>query len=186
MCSPAPKDSGRVIRQRLEKYIEIEGNHMKILIVSDTHRKHENLKAVLECVAPVDLLIHLGDAEGCEDDIQELVACKVEIVAGNNDFFSDLPKEKEFVIGKYHVLITHGHYYYVGVGIEEIKREAEARSFDIVMFGHTHRPVIDYGEHVVALNPGSISYPRQEGRKPSYIMMEIDKKGDAHFKINYL
>lgn len=37
---------------------------MKILIISDTHRKHENLLKVLERECPVDLLIHLGDAEG--------------------------------------------------------------------------------------------------------------------------
>ena len=35
---------------------------MKILIISDTHRKHENLLKVLERECPVDLLIHLGDA----------------------------------------------------------------------------------------------------------------------------
>ena len=37
---------------------------MKILVVSDTHRKLENLKVILEREQPMDLLIHLGDAEG--------------------------------------------------------------------------------------------------------------------------
>ena len=40
---------------------------MKILIISDTHRKHDNLLKVLERECPVDLLIHLGDAEGYDD-----------------------------------------------------------------------------------------------------------------------
>lgn len=159
---------------------------MKILIVSDTHRKHENLKIVLERVQPVDLLIHLGDAEGEEEYIAELAGCPMEVVAGNNDFFSNLPREKELDIGKYHVLLTHGHYYYVNAGIADIEKEAAARRFDIVMFGHTHRPVIDYANDIIALNPGSVSYPRQEGKRPSYIMMEIDRKGEAHFEINYL
>ena len=60
---------------------------MKILIISDTHRKHENLLKVLERECPVDLLIHLGDAEGYEDYIAEQAGCPVEVVAGNNDFF---------------------------------------------------------------------------------------------------
>lgn len=158
---------------------------MRILIVSDTHRKQDNLQCVLEKVAPIDLLIHLGDVEGCEDEIAALAGCPVEMIAGNNDFFSDLDKEKELKIGKYKVLITHGHYYYVTTGITDIKREAVARGYDIVMFGHTHRPVIDYGK-VITLNPGSISYPRQEGRRPSYIIMELDKKGQADFEIRYL
>ena len=45
---------------------------MKVLIVSDTHRKHKNLETVMERVQPIDLLIHLGDAEGSEDYIAEL------------------------------------------------------------------------------------------------------------------
>lgn len=159
---------------------------MKILIVSDTHRKHENLIEVLSRVQPVDMLIHLGDAEGEEDYIRGLAGCPVEIVAGNNDFFSNLPREKELDLGKYHVLITHGHYYYVNAGIGDIEREASARNFDIVMFGHTHRPIIDYSRDVIALNPGSLSYPRQEGKRPSYIMMDINKAGEASFEIIYL
>ena len=35
---------------------------MRVLVISDTHKKHENLKVVLERVSPVDLVIHLGDA----------------------------------------------------------------------------------------------------------------------------
>ena len=159
---------------------------MRILIISDTHKKHENLKRVLESVSPVDLLIHLGDSEGYEDIIGEMAGCPMEIVAGNNDFFSRLPREKELQIGKYRVLITHGHYYYVASGITDIMSEAQARGVDIVMFGHTHVPLIEYGEHVIALNPGSLSYPRQEGRRPSYILMDINKKGDAFFEIEYL
>ena len=57
---------------------------------------------------------------------------------------------------------------------------------DIVMFGHTHRPVIEYGDGIIALNPGSVSYPRQEGKQPSYILMEFDKNGDVHFELEFL
>ena len=159
---------------------------MRVLIISDTHRKHENLMNAFERVEPIDLLIHLGDAEGCEDYIAEQAGCPLEIVAGNNDFFSALPREKELTLGKYRVLLTHGHYYYVNTGIEDIEREAEGRGFDIVMFGHTHRPVIDYHRGVIAMNPGSLSYPRQEGKRPSYILMDIDDKGEAQFEIEYL
>jgi putative phosphoesterase len=146
---------------------------MRVLVISDTHKKHENLKVVLERVSPVDLVIHLGDAEGYEDYIGELCGCPLEIVAGNNDFFSSLPREKEIMVGNYRVFMTHGHYYYVGSGIEDLKREALARGADVAMFGHTHIPLIEYGDGIVVMNPGSISYPRQEGKRPSYILMDI-------------
>ena len=158
----------------------------KIMVVSDTHKHHRNLARALEQAGTPDLLIHLGDAEGYEDYIADMAGCPLEIVSGNNDFFSMLDKEKEIRIGKYKVLLTHGHYYYVSAGIADIEREAAAQGYDIVMFGHTHRPVIDYTRDVIALNPGSLSYPRQEGRRPSYIVMNLDKNGKANFEIKYL
>ena len=67
-------------------------------------------------------------------------------------------------------------------GLADIKSVAKSKGADIVMFGHTHIPVIDYDDDIIALNPGSLSHPRQEGHQPSYILMEIDKKGQAHFR----
>lgn len=157
---------------------------MKVLIVSDTHRQNRNLFDLIKKVGPIDLLIHLGDAEGSEDEIELEANCPVAMVAGNNDFFSGLDKEIELQIGKYRVLLTHGHFYYVSVGTENIKKEAISRQFDIVMFGHTHRPLLEMEEHIIALNPGSLSYPRQDGRMPTYAIMELDNKGEAHFTIN--
>ena len=161
---------------------------MKILIVSDTHRKDDNLKKVIEEQAPLDMLIHLGDAEGSEHMIEEWVneGCRLEMIMGNNDFFSALEREIELELGPHRILLTHGHYYNVTVGVERLKEEARERGIDIAMFGHTHRPYLEIGNELVILNPGSISFPRQEGRKPSYILMEIDDRGEAHFTINYL
>lgn len=159
---------------------------MKILIISDTHRKNENYLKLVETLGTLDMVIHLGDVEGSEYTIQEAVNCPVEMVAGNNDFFSDLPSKKIFRIGKYNVMITHGHRYYIGIGSEMLKREAVAEGADIVMYGHTHRPVIDISKDIIAINPGSLSYPRQENRKPSYIIMETDAQGDAHFSLHYI
>lgn len=159
---------------------------MKVLIVSDTHGRNENLKKVISMTEPFDCLIHLGDVEGSEERIRKMVNCPVRMVSGNNDFFSDLPREMEFELGKYKVLLTHGHYYYVSLNKEEIRRQARTRDIDIVMFGHTHKPCLDTRDGITVLNPGSLSYPRQEGRRPSYIWMEIDEAGEAHYEVRYL
>jgi hypothetical protein len=83
-------------------------------------------------------------------------------------------------------MITHGHRYYIGMGNEMLKREAIAQGADIVMYGHTHRPVIDISPNIIAINPGSLSYPRQENHKPSYIIMEINASGEAEFDLRYV
>ena len=172
----ALEEMKKVLRQEL----------MRILIVSDTHRKNENYMKVLQMVGRMDLVIHLGDIEGSEYTIQEAAGCPVEMVAGNNDFFSDLPSEKTLQIGKYCVMITHGHHYYINMGNEMLKREAIVQGADIVMYGHTHRPVIEVSDKITAVNPGSLSYPRQENRKPSYIIMEVDEHGKANFELRYV
>lgn len=157
---------------------------MKVLIVSDTHRKNENYFKALKQVNP-ELVIHCGDAEGSEYVLTKATECPVQIVLGNNDFFSCLPRELELKIDSYKIWVTHGHNYYVSMGNEVIKREALARGMDIVMYGHTHKPVVDRKGSVIAVNPGSLSYPRQEGRRPSYIVMETEG-GDVRFTIEYL
>lgn len=159
---------------------------MKILIVSDTHRYNINFLKVVDKTGPLDLVVHCGDVEGSEFVIEQAAGCPVEMVQGNNDFFSELPKEKEFMIGRYKVWLTHGHNYYIAMNSDVIKQEAIQREVDIVMCGHTHKPVVDIGSNITLINPGSISYPRQENRKPSYIIMEIDSAGEAHYTINYL
>ena len=108
---------------------------MKILIVSDTHRKDVNLKEILERSGRLDMLIHLGDAEGSEQEIASWVneGCDLEFVLGNNDFFSNLDREKDIMIGRYRVLLTHGHYYSVSLGPERLIKEARAGGFDIVI-----------------------------------------------------
>lgn len=158
---------------------------MKVLVVSDTHRKNDIYLNIVKLHKP-DMVIHCGDAEGAEYLLTEAADCPVHIVLGNNDFFSSLPRELELEIGKYKVWVTHGHNYYVSMGNEYIKREAIARGVDIVCFGHTHRPVVDKDTEVIAINPGSLSYPRQENRRPSYIIMEIDKREKLHFTVAYV
>ncbi len=100
-------------------------------------------------------------------------------------FFPICP-EREFQVGNYKVWLVHGHNYFVSMGNETLKQEAAYKGADIVMYGHTHKPVIDLEDSVIAINPGSLTYPRQDNKRPSYIMMEIDRFGEAHFTLNYL
>ena len=161
---------------------------MKILVVSDTHRKDDNLKLVLSEECPLDMLIHLGDAEGSEHFIPDWVnpECRMEMVLGNNDFFSRLDREREIDIAGHKAFITHGHYYGVSMVPEGLVDEAKSRGCDIAMYGHTHRPFLDVIDGVTVLNPGSLSYPRQEGRRPSYMIIHVDADGKMDYQQKYL
>lgn len=150
----------------------------RILIISDTHRQFQYLERLHETIGKVDLILHLGDVARDQDYIQALFECDVDMVEGNNDFFSGLPGEFTLRIGKHLAFLTHGHGYSVYNGTDRILRRAKALGADIAMFGHTHCPLMEPREGVMLMNPGSISSPRQQGREHTYIWMEVDENGE--------
>lgn len=159
---------------------------MKIMIVSDSHRDMENITKAIEREKPLDMIIHCGDAEGTEGDISLIAECPIYAVSGNNDFFTRLSKELEFEIAGRKAMLCHGHYYYVSMGPQRLIEEGLMRGVDFVFFGHTHRPMVEKVENMYVINPGSIAYPRQEGRKKSYAIMNIDKKDEISVEIMFM
>ena len=159
---------------------------MKILIVSDTHGKHDMLERAIAKVKSFDMFIHIGDIEGGESYIESLLDCEMHMIRGNNDFFSALPPEKEFRIGPHKVFITHGHNHLVLVNPNRVREAGKLRHADIVMFGHTHRPYLEVSKDITLLNPGSLTYPRQEGRKGSYMVMNVGENGEIDYEIFYI
>ena len=160
----------------------------KILVVSDNHRKLDNIYQLLEENPDISYFIHLGDSEGCEDAIRTHLpkGCESYFVQGNNDFFAYLPKEIEMRLGKERLFLTHGHLYGVGFDLQGLADEARARNCSMALFGHTHRPFSRMVNGVLCINPGSINFPRQENRKPSYAMFYLDKKGNLRPEAKYI
>ena len=112
---------------------------MKVLVVSDTHGRDESLEMAVALEQPFDYLIHCGDVEGREFFIEALAECPCTIVAGNNDFFSDLPREDEILLEGHKIMVTHGHNYGVSMDLYGVSEEAAARGCHIgsyVTIGH--------------------------------------------------
>ena len=160
---------------------------MRILVVSDTHGQRREIEEVIKKTKPFDFLIHAGDAEGREEDIRQLAGCPSLIVKGNNDYYTECSYDEVLELGGHRFFVTHGHRYSISWDKEGVKAAALENECDIAICGHTHRPWIDDSdERITIINPGSLAYPRQEGRLPSYIMIDIDRFGDAHYSLNYL
>ena len=158
---------------------------MRYLIVSDTHGNERNLERALMRSYPMDGVFHLGDLEGGESYIEDICPCPVYMVRGNNDFFSPAPSELTVEVNGHRIFMTHGHRYGVAYGMERLKEAAEKNQCDLAFFGHTHRPEIIDDAGMIFVNPGSLTYPRQAGRKPSYVILEIDAKGVLDLTVNY-
>lgn len=159
---------------------------MKVLIVSDTHGSLKYLKKAVSKTGQFAYLIHCGDAEGQEEEIEEIAGVPCTFVRGNNDWDADTAREEIVTLNGVRIFITHGHLYGIGGGLSMLEEEARAENCRIAVCGHTHRPFIEEGEELTILNPGSLTYPRQEGRQPSYIVLELTDKGDILAVIMYL
>ena len=158
---------------------------MKILVISDSHKQYENMDRAIEIEMP-DRIFHLGDGEGCEDYVEAVAQCLLEIVRGNCDFASDLPAEVVMRVGAHVVMLTHGHYYNVSFGPQMLAEVAKEKGADVVLYGHTHVPLLREEGGITIMNPGSISYPRQSDRRPSYGVIEVDARGEFTYRICYL
>lgn len=150
---------------------------MRILVVSDTHRYQDIFYDLLAETDDIDYVIHCGDTEGFEDEMESMCEVPFVAVAGNNDWCSYLPRERVLELCGHKIFVTHGHNYCVSGGIGRLIDEAKDRNCDIALFGHTHRPTYCEAEGLKVMNPGSISLPRQASKRPSYGILELKDDG---------
>ena len=160
-----------------KKLIMRKDMYMKILVVSDTHGYNTNLFRLLDKIKPIDMLIHCGDSDDLADYIDEFVDCPVVMVRGNCDMCSRLKGEEVVDIAGHRIFVTHGHTYGVKSGLNSLIDKAESVGADIALYGHSHIPDLTYMRGISVFNPGSISMPRQEGRKCTYGIIEISDDG---------
>lgn len=158
---------------------------MKILIISDTHGRNNFVYNTIRRVSPIDLMIHLGDFDRGEEYIKDISPCPALMISGNNDFYNGLPREIITNIGNYTVMLTHGHRYGVNYSTNDLLEAAKRNQANIVMYGHTHVPLMKRSDGIWIINPGSLGLPRQNGRESTFIIMEIDEFDEVHFSLNY-
>lgn len=133
-------------------------NTLCIGLVSDTHGK---LPAeVLTIFAGVTRILHAGDV-GRLAILEDLeVVAPVTAVWGNTDGFDVRARIRETeqidVAGK-RIVMLHGHQ----VGSPSPRTLAPAvPTCDVVVFGHSHRPLVEHFAGRLFVNPGSAGAPR--------------------------
>ena len=141
---------------------------MKCLIFSDSHGSVSYIVKALMVHPDAEVVFFLGDGIGEVSEIARGDKRRMWIgVRGNCDFSSifldrEALKTEEIILLGRKILATHGDMYSVKYGYENLKSLALSREADIVLFGHTHMPYLEYvsGERPFYLfNPGSVSQP---------------------------
>lgn len=129
---------------------------MRILVLSDSHGCVEPMEQCVERVQP-QVILHLGD---CVRDAQRLEERYPDIpllgVPGNCDYSGLGQPERLTELGGVRILMMHGHTRRVKSGPMAAIYAARECGADILLFGHTHQPVVDRSGDFWVMNPGCI------------------------------
>lgn len=159
---------------------------MKIVALSDTHISSSGKKKLpdrlVQELASADLIIHAGDWISMDIYYALSGFAPVKGVYGNADDsditdkfpFKDLIDMKGYKIG-----VTHGH----GEKKTTEKRVREVFADevpDLIVFGHSHIPMLRYFNKTLLVNPGSPTYKR---KLPNYSFAIIDTNDELHVEM---
>ena len=78
-------------------------------------------------------------------------------------------RPRVLILDDHRVLIAHGHTLGVKTGLLRAQYRALEMNADILLFGHTHVPLVDAASRPMMMNPGSIGDPR----RPTYGVLEF-------------
>ncbi len=146
---------------------------MRVLVVSDTHLTdttlHRMPREVWSMAEAADVVLHAGDVV----DGAVLAAlgerATVHAVLGNNDRGLHLPEAVQLQLGGVEVAMIHDS------GARAGRERRMARRFPdacVVVFGHSHQPLVHVGEgEQLLVNPGS---PTQRRRQPVHTVATLE------------
>jgi uncharacterized protein len=159
----------------------------RIGVIADTHGTL--FPRVLELFDGVDLILHAGDIGRDEILIELETIATVKAVVGNTDatpVASALPETLKLKTPAGRIAMTHGHLsraaaYHpetLPIFFAEFKPE-------IIIFGHTHVPMLTKRDGVILFNPGAAGRSRVGGRGPMVGLISVESR-DVEPKIEHL
>ena len=141
-------------------------------LVSDTHGQLRD--GIRDVLRGVSLILHAGDVggSGILRELREIAP--VQAVYGNVDDRYDpgLASHLEIVVHGVSIHVSHGH----ELGSPTPSGMLQAYAADVVVFGHTHRAVIERVNGRLAVNPGAAG-PRRFKVEPSVARLTITDSG---------
>jgi len=121
---------------------------LRVGVIADTHNllRPEALEALRGC----QRLLHLGDIgkPAILDALRQLAP--LDVVRGNNDteaWAEAIPETLSLELGGLRLYLIHD--------LKQLAIDPRAEGFDVVLAGHSHKPLEEVRDGVLYLNPGS-------------------------------
>lgn len=148
---------------------------MRILVLSDLHRRRSRFEEAVEQQPEARQVIFLGDGAA---EAAELAAFYPDrtfhILSGNCDFNSFYPASKVLELGGVRILATHGHPYSVKSGTGRLWEAAKTAGARLALYGHTHLPKVEYRDGIYLVCPGALC---GAGSPPGYAVIDLVDSG---------
>lgn len=147
---------------------------MRIGLISDTHGLLRN--EVYAAFEDVDEILHAGDV-GDPAILTELeVIAPVAAVFGNVDGLEvqqEVAETLELERFGHPVVVVHGHQWGSPKSSDLAAAYPDA---SVILYGHTHHPLIERVGHILVVNPGSAG-PRRFQDPVSVAILELEEGG---------
>jgi putative phosphoesterase len=137
-------------------------------LVSDTHGLVR--PEVFSALEGVELILHAGDVGGADVLTELRTIAPVRAVHGNTDSPGepDLAAEIGLRVEGLTVHVSHGH----ELGRPTVERLLHRYDADVIVYGHTHRPLIERSGARLVVNPGAAG-PKRFDLKPSVARLTL-------------
>ena len=140
---------------------------MKIAIVADTHNNWANFSKAINWInkEKIPLILHCGDIQSQEtiEDSIKFFDGEIKFVKGNGDWQVSVPDFLELEFGGKKIGMVHFP--------NEAKKMSQSKKFDVVFYGHTHRPWDEKVGECHMINPGELA---GQFYKPTFAVYDTD------------
>lgn len=145
---------------------------MRIAILSDTHGNYAQALRSLDHSGAFDCVIHLGDTTDDAEIIELALERELFIVSGNCDPGGNYPRSMTLELAGKRFFICHGDRFHVKSGLTGLYQKALQAGADIVLYGHTHIPLIKEINGIQFINPGAM---KLSSKNPTMGILHIEE-----------
>jgi len=154
ICELIPPWRDSILRRRIV---------MLLGIISDSHENMPLIKKAVELLNErnADLVLHAGDLISPISAKEfEKLKCRMVAVFGNNDGEKKMWRERIKNFGEIHdapfKLVAGGKKILLMHSPDDLKKLAESQKYDVIIYGHTHKPDIHSFGKTLVVNPGEL------------------------------
>ncbi len=140
-------------------------------LISDTHGLLR--PSVHDALKGVELILHAGDVGGDEILIELGLIAPVRAVAGNCDqpYVGGLVPALDLTFEGISIHVSHGH----ELGVPKPPALLATYAADVIVYGHTHRPLVERHGARLVVNPGAAG-PRRFNLRPSVARLTLTQQ----------